>query len=284
MCEFCSQKAQPNRGSSAYRQAFEAYLRYGTPIPPETKEAPSRTSHYIWRTMRDDRVRASHAANDGNIYAFDNPPVTGNPGEAYGCRCIAEPYDASTGEYFDIRLSGVSDATEQWPWWRFAGHYFTGHGKPVTVRETGYLSEVVLKFQQEAIDNPLRLPGQIADRARTTGEGDFVYGFEGNYEMQQIVFSIGTTTISGTASGSCRRNAGMLELDGDITFELTDMFRDPYDAESYYKWLHEAAGRVVDAIASGLDSATEIAGRVSLNSAMATGHFLRWCSKWRNAP
>lgn len=46
---------------------------------------------YIWRTQEDDRVRSSHAANNGKIFSFDDPPSTGNPGEDFGCRCWAEP-------------------------------------------------------------------------------------------------------------------------------------------------------------------------------------------------
>jgi hypothetical protein len=37
-------------------------------------------------------VRSAHAANNGKIFAWDNPPETGNPSEDYDCRCVAEPY------------------------------------------------------------------------------------------------------------------------------------------------------------------------------------------------
>ena len=50
------------------------------------------TTHYIWRTRGDGKVRASHAVNNGRIFSWDNPPETGHPGEDYGCRCTAEPY------------------------------------------------------------------------------------------------------------------------------------------------------------------------------------------------
>ncbi|MGV0818619.1 minor capsid protein [Martelella sp. AMO21009] len=251
------------RNSRAYRLAFEQYLRYGTAIRLEGKAEEHSTTHYIWRTQEDDRVRPSHRANNGNIYAFNNPPATGNPGEAYGCRCWAEPYDVSAGEYFDTELSGISDAANQWRWWQFINWYFRGNGEPLAVRETGYLSEIVNRFRQEAIDDPKRLPGQIADAARSAREGNFSYEFDGNYEMQQIVFSVGTTTIRGRVNGSCRKEADMLELRGAIAFELADVFRDPYDAGSYYELLNEAATIIVDAIAGGLHDAAEIAGHVS---------------------
>lgn len=46
---------------------------------------------YIWRTQGDDKVRGSHEANEGKVFLYDNPPPTGNPGEAHGCRCYAQP-------------------------------------------------------------------------------------------------------------------------------------------------------------------------------------------------
>jgi SPP1 gp7 family putative phage head morphogenesis protein len=52
-------------------------------------------THYIWRTSGDERVRDSHAAHEGERYAWDEPPATGHPGEDINCRCTAEP-DIST--------------------------------------------------------------------------------------------------------------------------------------------------------------------------------------------
>jgi hypothetical protein len=78
----------------AYRKAFVQYLRCGIPIDISLKamgdERP--TTHYIWRTIGDDKVRSSHAANNGKIFVWSQPPETGHPGEEYGCRCWAESY------------------------------------------------------------------------------------------------------------------------------------------------------------------------------------------------
>ena len=49
---------------------------------------------YQWTTAGDDRVREAHAEVDGNIYSYDEPPEEtdfNNPGEDYGCRCVAAP-------------------------------------------------------------------------------------------------------------------------------------------------------------------------------------------------
>lgn len=53
-------------------------------------------THYFWRTAEDGDVRESHAAMDGKIFRFDDPPYVegeGNhgPGEFPNCRCYAEP-------------------------------------------------------------------------------------------------------------------------------------------------------------------------------------------------
>lgn len=47
---------------------------------------------YTWSTSRDDAVRPTHEANEGNDYAWNNPPIlTGHPGHDIQCRCTAIP-------------------------------------------------------------------------------------------------------------------------------------------------------------------------------------------------
>lgn len=82
--------------SPAYQKAFNKYLRHGTPIERSLKAEAHLTTHYIWHTAGDDKVRPSHAANEGLVFAWNNPPPTGNPGDEYGCRCTAEPYYSFT--------------------------------------------------------------------------------------------------------------------------------------------------------------------------------------------
>jgi SPP1 gp7 family putative phage head morphogenesis protein len=78
--------------TEAYQKAFIRYLRKGTPIALSLKAEEHPTTHYIWRTAGDGKVRAAHAANEGRIFAWDNPPPTGHPGEDFNCRCTAEPF------------------------------------------------------------------------------------------------------------------------------------------------------------------------------------------------
>ena len=48
-------------------------------------------TRYVWRTVRDNRVREEHEALDGDSIAWDSPPSDGHPGEAVNCRCYADP-------------------------------------------------------------------------------------------------------------------------------------------------------------------------------------------------
>ncbi len=54
-------------------------------------------TRYVWRTSGDERVREAHADLDGQEFAFADPPVTNeqgeanNPGEDYQCRCTPDP-------------------------------------------------------------------------------------------------------------------------------------------------------------------------------------------------
>ena len=49
-------------------------------------------THYTWRTSEDERVRPTHADNNGKVFAYTDPPATtGNPGNDVQCRCLSEP-------------------------------------------------------------------------------------------------------------------------------------------------------------------------------------------------
>jgi|GEM_PF-7116926 len=65
-------------------------------------KADSQPQYYIWRTQGDEKVRGSHAANEGKVFSYANPPPTGNPGEEYGCRCFAEPYEINDPPIEDV--------------------------------------------------------------------------------------------------------------------------------------------------------------------------------------
>lgn len=67
-------------------------------IVPEVSVANGLT-HYKWVTEGDDRVRDHHAALNGTIQSWSDPPIgggtyedePGHPLSGYGCRCLAQP-------------------------------------------------------------------------------------------------------------------------------------------------------------------------------------------------
>lgn len=48
-------------------------------------------THYRWRGTLDARERDSHLRREGRVFAWDDPPSDGHPGNAVRCRCHAEP-------------------------------------------------------------------------------------------------------------------------------------------------------------------------------------------------
>lgn len=44
---------------------------------------------YRWQTAGDERVRDSHAENNGQFFQWADPPPTGHPGSEIQCRCVA---------------------------------------------------------------------------------------------------------------------------------------------------------------------------------------------------
>ncbi len=49
---------------------------------------------YVWRTAMDDRVRPSHAANEGKVFEWKDGD---GPGTEENCRCSAEPFPEYSG-------------------------------------------------------------------------------------------------------------------------------------------------------------------------------------------
>lgn len=58
----------------------------------KTRQTSLGIDRYVWQTSGDERVREEHAANDGEVFRWDRPPVTGHPGDDVNCRCVPVPY------------------------------------------------------------------------------------------------------------------------------------------------------------------------------------------------
>lgn len=208
-----------------YRKAFQAYIRKGTPIEWAIKQERP-TTHYIWRTRGDDTVRPSHAANNGRVFAWNDPPETGHPGQDYGCRCTAEPFVPSINEHINIEVADVANSGNAWTSQDFVDHYYNGGGRSVAVRETGYLPNIVAQYMSKVED---RMKNQIARIARGHSNGSFSDDFYNTYDMTGIVLSIGDTTIGGRFTGTCVSKFGILTVSGQFEFYLNDEFADPID-------------------------------------------------------
>lgn len=86
-----SGSAPPNLEARAKLIARDQVLKYNAALTRERHKANGIT-HYIWRTAKDERVRSSHKALEGQVFAYDGTtPVGVHPGEDYQCRCHAEP-------------------------------------------------------------------------------------------------------------------------------------------------------------------------------------------------
>lgn len=56
-----------------------------------TRQEDIGVTEYVWSTVGDGAVRSHHAARDGKIFKWSDPPEGGHPGEEVMCRCTAEP-------------------------------------------------------------------------------------------------------------------------------------------------------------------------------------------------
>ena len=55
------------------------------------RQAELGVKKFIWRTVKDERVREEHQELEGKVFEWDKPPSEGYPGQPINCRCIAEP-------------------------------------------------------------------------------------------------------------------------------------------------------------------------------------------------
>jgi SPP1 gp7 family putative phage head morphogenesis protein len=97
------------RRSTNISQSVTSLPAQEEPIDWSIKQDRPAT-HYIWRTRGDEKVRPSHAANNGRVFAWDDPPETGHFGEDYGCRCMAEPFTPSVEEFSEIEMADAGGA------------------------------------------------------------------------------------------------------------------------------------------------------------------------------
>lgn len=215
--------------TDAYRAAFIAYLRKGTPIRLLLKETGA-TGQYVWRTQHDERVRTSHRVNDGRIFSWSDPPPSGHPGEDYNCRCEAVPYISGETEFaFHEFSTGLASSTDRWTDTDFVNHYYFGGGRSVNLLEIGHLREIAEQYawNDGAQGAFRRLADQIADAARRAESGAFSYDFEAVYDFGSVEFSHGDGVVRGVFTGAVDSRGAILQIRGATGFEFSDRFEDP---------------------------------------------------------
>ncbi|MFZ4125047.1 MAG: phage minor head protein [Rickettsiales bacterium] len=212
--------------TEAYQQAFIRYLRKGTPIALSLKLQARITTHYIWRTAGDGKVRASHAANEGKIFAWDTPPPTGHPGEDYNCRCKAVAYIQGSTEFANQTLiSSMQDASQRWTDYDFSKHFYLGNGGGLSLAETGHLSGVV-NYYFYSLGKYSSVNSQIVETARNHN-GAFGYYFESAPNFRLYLYVFGGGTVSGVFTGSVRHEGDMMYISGEVEYFYDDTFTDP---------------------------------------------------------
>jgi SPP1 gp7 family putative phage head morphogenesis protein len=223
--------------TQAYRKAFDLYLRRGTPIELSLKAVAQEhpTTHYIWRTRGDNKVRASHAANNGRIFSWDSPPPTGHPGEDYNCRCTTEPYVRGESEFaYQALTSAVNDSSPKWKIRDFVEHAFKDP-RAVTLSEIGHLQDIINHYAYHLGTAGIfdRVNRQVIDKARRSGDGYFTYPFSNHYSFRAVAFPYGKSTVKGEFRGYVARKDGLMRIDGAIEYLFEDEYTDPVDVRQY---------------------------------------------------
>ena len=209
--------------------AFDGFLKsYGgfrraVLIRAKSEERP--TTHYIWRTRGDRRVRGSHRVNEGQVFAWNDPPPTGHPGEEPGCRCWAEPY------YPDRRIraeetvvGGVDNASYRWTPTDFVKHFYIGRGRAVTLGEMGHLQDFI---DFVGVYVFARFADQLTLEAAVVRNGRIEKSFEDSYNFKPISYPHGGGSLKGVFRGKAETANGYHIITGLIQYVFRDEFTDP---------------------------------------------------------
>jgi hypothetical protein len=80
-----------SRAKNRLKQTRALFTNFGQAKVSQAINNVSGVTHFRWITRRDDRVRDSHKKLHYKVVPIGGDPQEGYPGEAWGCRCIAEP-------------------------------------------------------------------------------------------------------------------------------------------------------------------------------------------------
>lgn len=216
-----------------YRRAFARYIRTGTPIRLSFKSGRP-TPQYVWRTRGDKRVRAEHAANEGRLFSWDDPPATSHPGEGRNCRCEAVPYVQGETEYAGHEITGsLASSYDKWAIVDFIRHFYTGEGRGVTLSEIGHLRDIVEQYayHDDGMGAHRRLTEDIVAGARAQGSGPLAFSFGRSYEFEHVQlpesYPHGGAVVRGFFVGHIVPRGRFLSIEGELHFQFRDVFTDP---------------------------------------------------------
>ncbi len=165
--------------------------------------------------------------NNGKIFAWDNPPETGNPSEDYGCRCVAEPYTPEVNEYSkQIITSIIDEVLYRWLWYDFFNHFFLGGGEAIILWQVGHLQDVIDASKEHVFKGVER---QVFRDARSVENGRFDDTFKNTYTFYSVSFIHGRATVEGRYNGYVTKIGNALYIDVDVEYSFKDVFTDPFD-------------------------------------------------------
>ena len=203
------------------------------------------STSYIWRTQDDGKVRDSHAANDDQIFLWNNRPATGHPGEDFNCRCWAEPI----GDSFyanQLLITKINDNPNKWGNRDFIDHYRTENNGDVTLAEIGHFAGIIDYFANKVETSDGSKGGyqavekQIIDEAIIIRNGVIDYDFSDSYEFGDFWdlflfngrYSFGDSIVGGVFDGDVRTETvnqiEYLVINGIMKYKFEDRFSDPF--------------------------------------------------------
>ncbi|MCI5049111.1 MAG: minor capsid protein [Rickettsiales bacterium] len=217
------------------RSLIDTLMRKMSRMSNEQQQAEGYT-HYIWHTVGDNRTRSSHAANDGKVFAWNNPPETGHPGDDYNCRCWAEPYRVPSEENLPFWRQVIIDAIEnhlrtrsKWDSIDMALYFYIA-SRGITLNEIGHLEDVRRYYEEHYRD---RFYTQIIDNSEDKLDGSFSDTFETSYSFKDLFFAYGDATMTGMFEGQIITDtSGKRNVSGYIQYRFYDLFTDPASLRS----------------------------------------------------
>ncbi len=199
------------------------------------------TTHYIWRTAGDGKVRDRHADNNGKTFSWDNPPNGIHPGEDYNCRCWAEPYhrEENEKEFSEQTLTGAAtDQGQAWDTWELSHYYFYGNGNTLRLEDIGLLDSVIEYSKSSGIlggDSIFsKVEQEILNKAREK-ETSFSSTWENSYSFHALVWAVGGATVEGNYNVEVKDDGNYLIISADINYTFKDKFKDPIDTFNWHE-------------------------------------------------